>query len=806
MRKIVTSNFFILIALFASFLAFHGNALFVQKEFFTHDAIRWYGIYKFFAESISNGEFPFWNFYSGGGTPYYPVINLVGFLDPATFLAILITKVFSLETFTSFIIFNWLRLFIAVAGVYYLILFILKCKKSAAFGTFLFLYAFIPVAFRQSLTCFFLTPITLVFFLRALDNLNNKRAFYYFLLFTLCCGTLANIHIPVYFLFYFVLFFAFIFIFKCYQFSLLLNYLKVNYVKCLFLVFLLLLFLAPVFTLFFVDLHKKESEIFPVVRVLQKIKDYRQFKPSEVEVNIFDKDLYGRFGVNNTLGNHLNFIFPTLPTVYHERVYGKDVPVELKFIPSEMFQYLGIVALLFIFIGLLYGQTPYKKVFGIIAVVMALESTSFSLILNGESIFQKGFSTLFPFLSMIDVLELFSAFLIFSLSILAAIGYRVILDQPEILRDKYKAITTFLLLLLVLKSFFSFQYLSYIVIKPIETVVFLIIVTIILTVFLYLKRYISFKPVITLLLFLFVIDILLYSHLLGRINLHKEPLNTIARIELKEKPGFQWYRELFLYSSTLPYEPILTGKSSSFSLASFGDSQLYMLNRYYGYITHIPLIEQLFYSSIVSPTLCFYPLRSVKEKLSKKEIFDEMLQPKIKHGKFPKLFVEKSPEKKSSLQVLGNIQELPVVEELKIKNLLKKHLQSKKLLKLYEQPKIEGNKLESPFATIEVKEFNNNRLVLSVENNEKGFLYFSNNWSKYWKASVDGVDTKISRANYAFSAIRLPQGKHRVIWDYYPKHYVFGLYCYLFAWILSGCLIANHLLRLPSQRKEGHTC
>ena len=44
-----------------------------------------------------------------------------------------------------------------------------------------------------------------------------------------------------------------------------------------------------------------------------------------------------------------------------------------------------------------------------------------------------------------------------------------------------------------------------------------------------------------------------------------------------------------------------------------------------------------------------------------------------------------------------------------------------------------------------------------------------------WRAYVDGKQAEILRANYAFRAVRVPAGKHRVEFVYRPRSFYAGL-------------------------------
>jgi hypothetical protein len=60
------------------------------------------------------------------------------------------------------------------------------------------------------------------------------------------------------------------------------------------------------------------------------------------------------------------------------------------------------------------------------------------------------------------------------------------------------------------------------------------------------------------------------------------------------------------------------------------------------------------------------------------------------------------------------------------------------------------------------------RSVINVETDGEGFLFVSDAWYPGWKATVDGMDTTIYRADYAFRAVPMMSGMHKVEFIYDP--------------------------------------
>jgi uncharacterized membrane protein YfhO len=61
-----------------------------------------------------------------------------------------------------------------------------------------------------------------------------------------------------------------------------------------------------------------------------------------------------------------------------------------------------------------------------------------------------------------------------------------------------------------------------------------------------------------------------------------------------------------------------------------------------------------------------------------------------------------------------------------------------------------------------------------VEASDRSLVVISQAFYHPWKAFVDGVSTPIFKANGAFQAVEVPQGRHRVRLIYRDKTFVIG--------------------------------
>jgi hypothetical protein len=93
------------------------------------------------------------------------------------------------------------------------------------------------------------------------------------------------------------------------------------------------------------------------------------------------------------------------------------------------------------------------------------------------------------------------------------------------------------------------------------------------------------------------------------------------------------------------------------------------------------------------------------------------------------------------------------------------------------------------------------RVTVEVDAVVDGFLFLSDTYYADWRAYVDGIETDIYRANYAFRAVPLEAGHHRVEFVYEPRH--FGIASGGSALAL-GCILLLWLSEWRSRSEVGH--
>ncbi len=100
-------------------------------------------------------------------------------------------------------------------------------------------------------------------------------------------------------------------------------------------------------------------------------------------------------------------------------------------------------------------------------------------------------------------------------------------------------------------------------------------------------------------------------------------------------------------------------------------------------------------------------------------------------------------------------------------------------------------------ATALFTKYTDQKIDVSTQASGNGYLFLSDTYYPGWKAYVDGRETKILRADYAFRAVPVPEGKHSVVFTYDPDSFYFGVRISIFA--LAG--VAGAILVITLKAK-----
>ena len=96
--------------------------------------------------------------------------------------------------------------------------------------------------------------------------------------------------------------------------------------------------------------------------------------------------------------------------------------------------------------------------------------------------------------------------------------------------------------------------------------------------------------------------------------------------------------------------------------------------------------------------------------------------------------------------------------------------------------------------TISLTSFHPDKMIYSSNADKNNFAVFSEIWYKGnedWVASIDGKETEFIRVNYLLRGLKIPKGKHEIIFNFHPKSHYTGSYVSLASSILIILLVVG---------------
>ncbi len=105
--------------------------------------------------------------------------------------------------------------------------------------------------------------------------------------------------------------------------------------------------------------------------------------------------------------------------------------------------------------------------------------------------------------------------------------------------------------------------------------------------------------------------------------------------------------------------------------------------------------------------------------------------------------------------------------------LLDPNFSEKDSLVLNDDPNISSGPLVS---NLKLLNYSPNRISFLAKTSVSGLLYLSDNYYPGWRAYVDNKETKIYLTDYTFRSVVVPTGQHKVVFEYAPTSFYYGLY------------------------------
>ncbi len=108
---------------------------------------------------------------------------------------------------------------------------------------------------------------------------------------------------------------------------------------------------------------------------------------------------------------------------------------------------------------------------------------------------------------------------------------------------------------------------------------------------------------------------------------------------------------------------------------------------------------------------------------------------------------------------------------------------------LEEPPAVDSATIDSTAAgSVHIARYRMNRIDMDVVTNAPGLLVLSEMHYPAWRATVDGVEAAVLRADYALRAIAVPAGTHRVVCTYRSRAFARGALLSLVCMAATACL------------------
>ncbi len=96
---------------------------------------------------------------------------------------------------------------------------------------------------------------------------------------------------------------------------------------------------------------------------------------------------------------------------------------------------------------------------------------------------------------------------------------------------------------------------------------------------------------------------------------------------------------------------------------------------------------------------------------------------------------------------------------------------------------------QSGEGSVEITKYTANEIVLQSKSSVPKLLFLSDVYDNGWRATVDGQETRIDRADYDFRAVSVASGEHTIRMVYWPRSFVYGLWVAVLGTGLAAVLV-----------------
>lgn len=122
-----------------------------------------------------------------------------------------------------------------------------------------------------------------------------------------------------------------------------------------------------------------------------------------------------------------------------------------------------------------------------------------------------------------------------------------------------------------------------------------------------------------------------------------------------------------------------------------------------------------------------------------------------------------------------------------LKNIYSKNIDLGKTLLLEAEPNITIDRNSQN--NIKLLSYEPNKVVFQTKSSGNSLLFLSDNYYSQWGAFIDGKISNILIADYAFRAVAVPKGEHKVEFVYNPEYFSAGIWISLISFVSLLCFI-----------------
>jgi hypothetical protein len=154
-------------------------------------------------------------------------------------------------------------------------------------------------------------------------------------------------------------------------------------------------------------------------------------------------------------------------------------------------------------------------------------------------------------------------------------------------------------------------------------------------------------------------------------------------------------------------------------------------------------------------------------------------RPIFENEKFKLVFEDKTVQVYENLEVLPrafwvNDYEVIRSDQEIINRLISPDYDLKRKVILEKRPDLVSIENSNSQGQIDWLEYRPGKIVLRTYSEKPGLIFLANNFYPGWRAFIDDQETELYRANYTFSAVQVPKGKHTLEFIYQPQSVKIG--------------------------------